>query len=437
MTAPRTEVLLRSDGAVRVRIDWDTTRGDDTAAVDLPADRVDAVLAAAIPEDPEGNLRRIRGEVAPDGEGRLVVSAVGACALVWWTRADPWRWSDRIRVADDRVDLQRWASLPEVRDVGGRWVRVVLEDASGARHPVEEGVDLGAGHRTLVPVRREHLPLDARCVWRAERDGAHPVRRARVTAPDGAGDAIVVPGEAPPETVPVIDNAWEVRLAPVESVAVEMESRGESGEMHGAQVRSGVLHGIRRRRRETGYRWSNAGSTPLSFELEHPSGNEWNLVSPDDGAQTPDRARSFACVAPAGGDGRLVVVEDRVEPIALDLATADADALGGLAGGDLPEEVRSTVAVVLARRRKVEELERAAEEAEARLPGLQDEEVRIKEKAIALDPDSNAIKVVHAAWENTRQAIRGAREEAEARRREAKQVREELKRYLQEREGRE
>lgn len=437
MASPRTEVLLRADGAVRVRVAWDASTSGDDSGVEVPAERVRDVLEAAIPDDPDGNLRRIRGEVSPDGQGRLVATVAGACALVWWTTGDPWRWSDRLRVASDSVDLHRWAVLPTVPDVGGRSVRVTLESTDGARYAVEDLVDLGAGLHTLVPVQRLRQPLDARCVWRAERDAGHPVRVASVPAPEGAGEAIVVPGEAPPETVPVQDHTWTIRLGPVESVAVEMETRGETGEMQGAQVRSGVLHGIRRRRRETGYRWRNTADTGVTFVLEHPSGTEWNLVSPDDGGAAPERLRSFACVAEAGVDGRLVVVEDRVEPIAVDLASADAEVLSGLATGDLPEEARATVAVVLARRRKVEELERAAEEAEARLPGLQDEETRIKEKAIALDPDSNAIKVVHAAWENTRQAIRGAREEAEARRREAKQVREELRRYLQDREGRE
>jgi len=437
MAEPRTEVLLRADGAVRVRIDWEATGVADAATVEVPAERVDAVLEAAIPDDPEGHLRGIRGGVDDAGRGWLSVAANGPCGLTWWTTADPWRRVDRLRLGDAHADIERWAGLPVVPDVGGRAVRVVLEDARGERHVIEERVDLGAGHRALVPVQRLRRAIAIDTAWRAERDGAHPLRVARVDAPDGADEAMVVRAEGPPESVRVLEAAWHVRLAPVESVDAAMESRIESGEMTGAQLRAGVLHGVRRRRRETGYRWHNRSGEAVAFGLEHPSGTEWNLVSPDDGRAMPGACRVFDCVALPGAEGRLVVVEDRVEPIALDLATADAEALEGMAGGDLPPDVRSVVSVVLARRRKVEELEAAADESDARLPGLQDEEVRIKEKAIALDPDSNAIKVVHSAWENTRQAIRGAKEEAEARRHEARQVREELRRFLMEREGRE
>ncbi len=291
----------------------------------------------------------------------------------------------------------------------------------------------------MIPVVSGDIGGEKISLYNADTDPKHPMNALRlvndtalhlkagpITVFDGgtyAGDARI--GEVPPSDTRLITYAVDLSIEGVRTEAVG------SGSEVSLTIRRGVLTITSKNRRETRYKFTSKAATSRTVLVEHPLWESWKLTAPREPAETTrDRYRFAVSIAP-GASELLNVVQEQALGTTVALLEADTTQLTHYASqGTLPSRLKEALAVTIARRRKITELESNADALDRERTQIHEEQGRIRGNLATLDKDSPLYRRYLDELNGQENRLLELREEGNRMRKAAREAHAELKAFL-------
>ena len=238
-----------------------------------------------------------------------------------------------------------------------------------------------------------------------------------------AGDARL--GEVPPGDTRLITYAVDLSI---EGVRTEELRHGSELTL---SIKRGVLTITSKNRRETLYTFLSKAAAPRTVLVEHPLWEGWELVAPTEATETTrDRYRFAVTIAP-GESARLTVAQEQPLGTTIALLEADTTQLTYYASqGELPSRLKEALAVTIARRRKVNELENGADLLDKERTQIHEEQTRIRGNLATLDKESPLYRRYLDELNGQENRLLELREEGNRLRKNARDAQAELKAFL-------
>jgi hypothetical protein len=246
-----------------------------------------------------------------------------------------------------------------------------------------------------------------------------------VTLFDGGAYA----GDAKMEDIPPGDNrlvSYAVDLA----VEGERQGQGTTSDETSLSLRRGVLIITRRERQETNYTLKNKADRPRTVLVEHPFQPEFTLVQPAKAAERTANQYRFAVSVAPGKSETLKVVAERPTSQTLAVIDTDLDFIAHTANRkDIAPKLRDALQEIVRRRRRVAELNTAAQQRDAELVALGQDQDRVRKNMAALDKGSALYKRYVAQLDAQETRIQNLRAEANRLRNEAAAAQNDLRAF--------
>ena len=238
-----------------------------------------------------------------------------------------------------------------------------------------------------------------------------------------AGDARL--GEVPPSDTRLITYAVDLSVE-----GVRTEALGSGAELS-LTIKRGVLTITSKNRRETLYKFASKAAVPRVVLVEHPLWEGWALVKPSEPTETTrDRYRFAVSVVP-GASESLTVVQEQALGTTVALLEADTTQLTHYASqGEVPSRLKEALAVTIARRRKITELESNADALDRERTQIHEEQGRIRGNLATLDKDSPLYRRYLDELNGQENRLLELREESNRLRKAAREAHSELKAFL-------
>jgi hypothetical protein len=237
-------------------------------------------------------------------------------------------------------------------------------------------------------------------------------------------------GDARMEDIPPGDTRL-ITYAVDLSVEGERQSPGYAVTETALTIRRGVMTTTRKERYETNYTLKNKADKPRTVLVEHPYSAEYKLLTPEKYAErTPDRYR-FEVIVPPGQSAPLKVVLERPVSESVALFGMEVNALQVYINRrEVPEGVKNALREVLTRRRKIQEIQGQAANADAEIKAIEQDQDRIRKNMATLDKQSALYKRYVTQLDEQETRIQNLRREANRLRNEAATAERELRAYL-------
>ena len=321
----------------------------------------------------------------------------------------------------------------------------VSSDASGThagelfQYNINSPVTLPRQQAAMIPVVAQDISGEKVSVYNADEDARYPMNAFRIQnstalhlkgGPITIFDGGVYAGDARMEDVPPGDS----RLV---TYAVDLSVQGErqgpfgSGLETSFALHRGLLVITHRERHETNYLLKNKADQPRLVIVEHPFNAGCRLIEPEKASSRTATHYRFDVPVPAGKTAKLRVVTE--EPISQTIGLLDTDAKSlelYTKRGDISEKVKTALRDVLARRRKVQELQSAAGAAEAEVTSIGTDQERIRKNMEALDHSSALYKRYVSQLDGQETRIQALRSEGNRLRNAASQADQEVRAFI-------
>ena len=300
---------------------------------------------------------------------------------------------------------------------------VALPRQQAAMIPVVSG-DIGGEKISLYNADTDpKYPMNA---LRLVNDTTLHLKAGPITVFDGgtyAGDARL--GEVPPGDTRLITYAVDLSVE-----GVRTEALGSGTELS-LTIKRGVLTITSKNRRETLYKFTSKAAAPRTVLVEHPLWEGWALVAPSEPTETTrDRYRFAVSVLP-GASESLTVVQEQALGTTVALLEADTTQLTHYASqGEVPSRLKEALAVTIARRRKITELESNADALDRERTQIHEEQGRIRGNLATLDKDSPLYRRYLDELNGQENRLLELREEGNRQRKAAREAQTELKAFL-------
>ena len=238
-----------------------------------------------------------------------------------------------------------------------------------------------------------------------------------------AGDARL--GEVPPTDTRLITYAVDLSIEGVRDVVSNAE-----GQLT-LTVKRGVMTVSVQRRHESRYRFTSKASKDRTVLVEQGQLPHWTLVNPETPTETTRSHYRFAVLVPAGGSAELSVVQERTEATSVTLLEATSETLLHYASNtELPTRIKEALAVTIARRRKINELEGNADALDKERAQIHQEQERIRGNLGTLDKESPLYRRYTEELNGQENRLLELREEANRLRKAARDAQAELRAFL-------
>ncbi len=300
---------------------------------------------------------------------------------------------------------------------------VALPRQQAAMIPVVSG-DIGGEKISLYNADTDpKYPMNA--IKLVNDTGLH-LKAGPITVFDGgtyAGDARL--GEVPPSDTRLITYAVDLSIEGVRTDELR------NGTELSLTIKRGVLTITSKNRRETLYKFTSKAAAPRTVLVEHPLWEGWTLVAPAEPTETTrDRYRFAVTVAP-GSSASLAVAQEQALGTTVVLLEADTAQLTHYASsGELPSRLKEALAVTIARRRKIHELETNADLLDRERTQIHEEQGRIRGNLAALDKESPLYRRYLDELNGQENRLLELREEGNRLRKNARDAQAELKAFL-------
>ena len=285
--------------------------------------------------------------------------------------------------------------------------RSVVSDAAGQKagelfaYNIATPVTLPRQQAAMIPVVTQDVGGEKVSLYNADTDPRFPMNAFRIRnntplhlkgGPITIFDGGTYAGDARMEDVPPGDSRL-ITYAVDLSVQGNREGPLYSNVATAFSLSRGVLIVSRRDRRETHYTLKNKADRARTVLVEHPYEADCKLVQPDKAAsRTATHYRFEVTVAPGATEKLTVITE---QPIGETVALLDADAKSlesYTTRGDVSNPVKEALREVIARRRKMQDLQSQAATAEAEIKSIDTDQDRIRKNMEALDHASALYK---------------------------------------------
>jgi hypothetical protein len=307
------------------------------------------------------------------------------------------------------------------------------------QYNITSPVSLPRQQAAMIPVVAQDIDTEKVSLFNADSGAKYPLNAVRVKNNTGLHlkggpvtlfDEGVYAGDAKMEDIPPADN----RLV---SYAVDLTVEGErQGPIGNAtetsfSLKRGVLIIGRKEKQETTYTLKSRAQKAKTLLVEHPFNAEFKLVEPAKATERSATHYRFAVELPAGESKKLQVVTERQIAETIGILDSDINMLTFHANRkQVPQKIREALQEVLARRRKVQELQGQAASREQEIGAIMQDQERIRKNMAALDKASALYKRYVSELDRQETKIQNLREEAARLRREAGAADTELRRFL-------
>lgn len=350
--------------------------------------------------------------------------------------------------------------------LGGAGVQAMAEGArAGATfaYRVREPVTVGRHESAMVPIVQTTVEARSLSLFDASVLPAHPLRGVRLVNDTGlhlasgtvsvfdeggfTGNARL--GEVVPGDARLLTYAVDL------DVEVERRSESEPEEVTAVRLIRGALETTQRQRVRTTYRVAPRAEIDRFLVIEHPKRDGFEIVRPEDPAETQDAYRFGVALehggaeepeaGDAGGEAEgdpvvpthlrcepeeacaLEVVVERTTSRTLAVGNVTPDQIGFyLENVELSENDRATLERILELKRRIVNLDRAISERQTRIEEIHREQDRIRQNMSALDRNSSLYQRYVSDLESQENQIEGLRREIEELRGERRQLQSEL-----------
>jgi hypothetical protein len=283
----------------------------------------------------------------------------------------------------------------------------IVSAATGQRagelfqYNIDAPVTLPRQQAAMIPVVAQNISGDKVSVYNADTDPRYPMNAFRIQnstplhlkgGPITIFDSGVYAGDARMEDVPPGDSRL-VTYAVDLSVQGERQGPTGSGLETAFALRRGLLVISHRERLETVYTLKNKAEQPRLVIVEHPFNVGCRLIQPEKASSRTETHYRFEVPVAPGKSEKLTVVTE--EPISQTVGLLDTDAKSlelYTARKDVSDRVKAALREVLARRRKVQELQSQAASAEAEVTTINTDQDRIRKNMEQLDHTSALYK---------------------------------------------
>lgn len=291
----------------------------------------------------------------------------------------------------------------------------------------------------MIPVVSGDIGGEKVSLYNADTDPKHPMNALKlvndtglhlkagpITVFDGgtyAGDARL--GEVPPNDTRLITYAVDLSI---EGVRTEELRNGSALSL---TIKRGILVVTSKNRREMLYKFQSKAAVPRTVLVEHPLWEGWSLVTPTEPTETTRDRYRFAVALPPGEAASLLVVQEHALGTTVSLLDADTTQLTHYASqGEIPSRLKEALAVTIARRRKINELETNADVLDKERTQIHEEQGRIRGNLATLDKESPLYRRYLDELNGQENRLLELREEGNRLRKNARDAHAELKAFL-------
>ena len=307
------------------------------------------------------------------------------------------------------------------------------------QYNIKAPVALPRQQAAMIPVVSGDIGGEKISLYNADTDPKYPMNAIRlvndtglhlkagpITVFDGgtyAGDARL--GEVPPSDTRLITYAVDLSIEGVRTDELR------NGNELSLTIKRGVLTITSKNRRATLYKFTSKAAAPRTVLVEHPLWEGWTLVAPAEPTETTrDRYRFAVSIAP-GSSVSLSVAQEQALGTTVVLLEADTAQLTHYASsGELPSRLKEALAVTIARRRKIHELETNADLLDRERTQIHEEQGRIRGNLAALDKESPLYRRYLDELNGQENRLLELREEGNRLRKNARDAQAELKAFL-------
>jgi hypothetical protein len=307
------------------------------------------------------------------------------------------------------------------------------------RYNITTPVTLPRQQAAMIPVIAQDISGSKVSLYNADTGPRFPLNAVRLKndtplhlkgGPVTVFDEGTYAGDARMEDIPPGDTRL-ITYAVDLSVEGERQNPGYAVTETALVIRRGVMTTTRKERYETNYTLKNKTDKPRTVLVEHPYSTEFKLLTPEKYAErTPDRYR-FEVVVPPGQSAPLKVVLERPVSESVALFGMDVNALQVYINRrEVPESVKNALREVLTRRRKIQEIQAQAANADAEIKSIEQDQERIRKNMATLDKQSALYKRYVTQLDEQETRIQNLRKEANRLRNEAVAAEKDLRTYL-------
>jgi hypothetical protein len=307
------------------------------------------------------------------------------------------------------------------------------------QYNISAPVALPRQQAAMIPVVSGDIGGEKVSLYNADVDPKYPMNALRlindtglhlkagpITVFDGgtyAGDARL--GEVPPSDTRLITYAVDLSIE-----GVRTEELRNSNEVS-LSIKRGILTITSKNRRELHYKFTSKAAAPRTVLVEHPLWEGWSLVAPSEPTETTRDRYRFAVSIPPGDTITLLVAQEQALGTTVALLEADTTQLTHYASrGEIPSRVKEALAVTIARRRKIHELETNADALDKERTQIHEEQTRIRGNLPTLDKDSPLYRRYLDELNGQENRLLELREESNRLRKSARDAQSELKAFL-------
>jgi hypothetical protein len=220
---------------------------------------------------------------------------------------------------------------------------------------------------------------------RVKNDSGLYLKSGPVTLLDGgsyAGDARML--DVPPGDTRLLTYALDL------SVVGERQSKGGVQRETGFLLKRGVLTIQRRERMETLYTFKNKAAKARKIIVEHPFNANFSLAAPEKPDERTSGLYRFSLAVPAGKTEKLTVAVERPLSESIALLNGDLDQLMYYTERKegVPEKIKTALAGIMEKRRKVGEIEAQIGGKQTEIASLDQDQSRVRQNMAALDRDN-------------------------------------------------
>ncbi len=268
-------------------------------------------------------------------------------------------------------------------------------------YAIDQPITINRQGSAMIPIVNQPVETDRLSIYSPGSNSKHPMHGLRltnstdlalmagaITVFDGgayAGDALV--DDLGPGDERLISYAVDT--------AVEVAPEGKGGDQirESIKIVNGALIAKTTQTNETEYTIKNNAEEERTVLIEHQRRSNWELVQPEEPAETTRNLYRIEVEVPAGETETLTVKMQQpvTERIALTSESIDRVAYY-MRWDEMPDDVKAALQKIIEMKRQIADIDRQISTKEARLEQIGEEQARIRQNMEQLDHDSDLYK---------------------------------------------
>ncbi|MGI5816465.1 MAG: hypothetical protein ACOX9R_00035 [Armatimonadota bacterium] len=268
-------------------------------------------------------------------------------------------------------------------------------------YAISQPISINRQGSAMIPIVNQPVETAKLSIYSPDANAKHPMHGLRltnstnlalmagaITVFDGgayAGDALV--DDLGPGDERLISYALDT------AIEVAPESKGGDQVRESIRIVNGTLLARVTQTTEMEYTVRNRGEQARTVLIEHPRRSGWELVEPQDPAQTTRDLYRIEVEVAAGATEKLTVKMEQPVTERVALVSESMERVGYyMQWREIPDDVKAALQKIIEMKRQIAEIEREIATKQGRLEQIGEEQERIRQNMEQLDRDSDLYK---------------------------------------------